>query len=189
MEKNLRSLVMVMTLMVFTVLSLGLLKSSFAEKEDIEKTTVKKEIKWEVPPQIRIDKWGSEIRIMVEPHLIMDRDKVKTIQLVKLEDEKGQFLGIKTFNPDEEKRRAEFLLNPEELKLEKVKVTVNSTVDGDWTKTVPLEVTTEDVAMLYTKEKKEGETEIAPEESATAPQAVVEEEKKEEGKKKKGWLW
>ncbi|MSR77216.1 MAG: hypothetical protein EXS63_03170 [Candidatus Omnitrophica bacterium] len=98
---------------------------------------------WEYPPVVNISKWGNELKIVVEPNMLMDRDKIPDIESVKLETEEGKFLGLKTYGPGEDKRRAEFMIDPAALKMDNVKITMNSRSEGDWSKVVPLKETPE----------------------------------------------
>ena len=146
--------------------------------------------KWEYVPVVQVSKWGHEIRIVVEPSILMDREKVPSIQSVRLETEKGKFLGLKTFGPQEVKRRAEFMMDPAALKLDKVKITVNSKDDGDWTSVVSLEEKSAEKkeTTMYSETTKEevSESSVGEEQPATVPPAAQEEQP---APKKKGWFW
>ena len=85
------------------------------------------------PPQVKLSQWGPEIRINVIPDSQMGAENVLAVQSVKLETEKGEYLGLKTFQPEEKTREAEFMINPEILKVDAVKITVSSKLDGQWT--------------------------------------------------------
>ena len=101
----------------------------------------KKEPVWnQYPPDVKLSQWGPEIRINVAPNSGMGSEKMTAIQSVKMETEKGEYLGLKTFQPDEKTREAEFMLNPDILKIDAVKLTVSSKTDGDWVKTVALKL-------------------------------------------------
>ena len=90
------------------------------------------------PPQVKTSQWGPEIRINVIPDSQMGTENVLAVQSVKLETEKGEYLGLKTFQPEEKTREAEFMINPEILKIDAVKITVSSKIDGQWTSTQTL---------------------------------------------------
>lgn len=119
------------------------------------------------PPQVKLSQWGPEIRINVIPDPQMGTEGVLAVQSVKLETEKGEYLGLKTFQPEEKARDAEFMINPDILKIEAVKLTVSSKTDGQWTHIQPL------------KDEEGGGPE------AGKPEAP----KPAEKPKKKGWLW
>lgn len=85
------------------------------------------------PPQIKMSAWGPEIRINVIPDPEMGAENVLAVQSVKLETEKGEYLGLKTFQVEEKTREAEFMINPEILKVDAVRITVSSQKDGQWT--------------------------------------------------------
>lgn len=137
---------------------------------------------WDQPaPKVEVSKWGQELKIVVTPDAKMKKDNLLAIQSVKLETEKGDFLGLKTYSPKETTRAAEFMLNPEVLKIENVKITVSSSKNGDWVTIAPLKV--EEAAPAPGKaveEKKES--------PAQAPQAPVPAAKPGRSSKK-GWLW
>lgn len=147
---------------------------------------------WGFPPVIQISKGENDMKVVVEPHVLMEREKIPDIESVRLETEKGEFLGLKAFGPNEEKRRAEFLLDPSVIETEKIKVTVTSKVDGIWTTAVPLEETPGELPMLYTQPA--GKEEEGAKEEASAPEEVPQESAEPEPpepakKKKKGWFW
>ena len=138
---------------------------------------------WDQPePKIEVSKWGQEIRIVVTPDPKMKKEKILAIQSVKLENEKGEFLGLKTYTPQETTRVAEFMLSPELLKIDKVKMIISSALNGDWVSLVSLEV-----------KEKAPETEatpVAPEtavnQAASTPEVPAAPVVKP---KKKGWGW
>lgn len=140
---------------------------------------------WEYPPVVQISKWGQELRIIVEPNVLMDREKIPAIESVRLETEKGEFLGLKTYGPQEVKRRAEFMLDPLIMKIDKVKIIVHSQVDGDWTVVAPLKETSGDEVTAYTVDPELQEEQAAVETPAATPVPPAEEPKK----KKRGWFW
>ena len=154
--------------------------------------------RWEgVQPDVKVSKWGSEMRIIVTPSADMKSDELLAIKSVKMESPKGEFLGLKTYNPDEKERGAEFMVNPEILSIDAVTITVTSTDLGDFKTTASLvveeeapaaveavaeEVAAEVAAVPETEEIQEAVTETAP---------LVEEKAQEvKGKpKKKGMFW
>ena len=140
-------------------------------------------------PQVKMSAFGHEIRIVVTPDAAMDAKNLEAIQSVKLESDKGEFLGLKTYGAQEKSREAEFMINPEILKMDKVKITAVSSVDGEYTTVLPLEVPKEEPKVEASPAAKEGgeEEKDALEVPAGAPSAppVVKEET--EKPKKKGW--
>jgi hypothetical protein len=128
--------------------------STAAEQEKTEK-------KWEYPPVIQVQKWGSEYKIFVEPNILMDRNKIETIQTIKLEKPTGEFLGLQSFGPGDTKRRAEFMLSPEHMKLKKMKVVVASSIDGEWSQVIPLKETPPVLTAYTPAEPKKKETSAA----------------------------
>ncbi len=95
-------------------------------------------------PQVKMSAFGQEIRIVVTPDSTMDAENIAAIQSVKLESDKGEFLGLKTYGATEKSREAEFMINPQILKMEKVKITVVSSLDGEYATLLPLEVPKEE---------------------------------------------
>lgn len=92
-------------------------------------------------PQIKVSPFGQEIRILVSfDDKKMGKENVAAIQSVKLESDKGEFLGLKTYGATEISREAEFMVNPQILKIDKVKVTVVSSADGEYSETASLEI-------------------------------------------------
>ena len=160
---------------------------------------------WEYPPVIQMTKYGTGMKIVVEPNILMDREKIPAIQEIRLLSDKGQFLGLKSFNVNDTKRRAEFLVEPSVSESGRVKLIVKSDADGDWSSEVPLEETPAQTTLYTTPpEPKADEISEAPEagvsevKDAETP-AVQEPEKPipiEESakvnpseKKKKAFLW
>ena len=129
------------------------------------------------PPQVKLSKWGTEIRINIIPDPEMGAENVLAVESVKLETEKGEYLGLKTFQPDEKAREAEFMINPEILKIENVKITVSSKTGGTWSHLQRLEII---------DEKKKAAEEAA---AAASGGASPAESSKPAAPKKKGWLW
>ena len=129
-------------------------------------------------PDVKVSKWGTELRIIVTPNPAMKKDKKLDIQSVKLESEKGEFLGLKTYGPKETDRTAEFMVNPEILKIDKVKLTATSKTDGDWVHFQSLEVKAEPPPQ---------EASEAASEKAAAPAAAP--QTGSEKPKKKGLFW
>ncbi len=132
---------------------------------------------WEKAPSIQVAKWGEEIRITVTPDKSMKEDKLLAIQSVKLETEKGEFLGLKTYGPEEKDRSAEFMVNPVLLKADNVKIIASSKIEGDWSEMVSLTPKAEGSA---------AGAEVQPAQPTTEKKA--ESEAKPEKKKKKGWF-
>lgn len=134
-------------------------------------------------PQILVSKWGSEIRINVAPDKAMKKDQMLSIQSIKLESDKGEFLGLKTYGPEEKTRDAEFMVNPEILKIENVKIVVSMGSEGEWSKIVSLKVE-------EPKVEEAAETpEAAPAAETAAKDAAALKPSQTEKPKKKGWLW
>ena len=128
---------------------------------------------WLYPPVAQIFKLGDKFKMVVEPNLLMDRDKISTIESIRIESPKGRFLGLKTFNPKDEKRRAEFILDPKEVKVRKVKVKVVSSDYGEWISLVKLEATRAPQMTVYyspPEEKEAKKDESKAEETASAPE-------------------
>ncbi len=94
---------------------------------------------WNYPPVIRVTEWGEEIRIEVDNDKAMAPEQVFDIDSIRLETEKGEMLGFKTFGNQETERHAEFMIDPKILKLEKARIVVHGILMGDWSKIVPLE--------------------------------------------------
>ena len=132
------------------------------------------------PPSVKVSLWGSEIRIVVTPNPVMGKERIAAIQTVKMESEKGDFLGLKTFSPTETERISEFMVNPEMLKMDKVKIIATSLMDGVWTALVSLEVKAEPSPTAEAEVSPVGATD------ESAPAAVPAEGA---APKKKGWLW
>lgn len=123
------------------------------------------------PPQIKISQWGPEIRLNVVPDPLMGEENVTAVQSVKLETEKGEYLGLKTFQAEETTREAEFMINPEILKIETVKITVSSKSGDQWSHVQALK-----------DEKGAGPEAGTPDVVAEQPVAAASEKSK-----KKGW--
>lgn len=148
----------------------------------------------EYTPGVEVSKWGQEIRIVFNPAKTMDPKKLAAIQSVKLETPDGEFLGLKTYSASEETRTAEFMINPELIKLDKVKVVASSTADGDWSKMVSLE---EAGKKAEEKSKEagnvsEGGASGAPSPAAAPvpkPEQTQPSPDDQASPKKKGWLW
>lgn len=122
------------------------------------------------PPQVKLSQWGAEIRINVIPDPQMGAEALAAVQSVKLETEKGEYLGLKTFQAEEKSREAEFMINPEILKIDAVKITVSGKSGDQWSQVQPL------------KDEK-GEGPEAGKAEAPKPAEVAVQPKK------KGWLW
>ena len=134
------------------------------------------------PPAVDVSKWGGEIRIIVTPDKAMKKDQLLSIQSVKLESDKGEFLGLKSYSPEEKTRDAEFMVNPAILKIETVKVTVSAGIEGEWSQ----------VASLKVEEPKAEETEETPDQASQAAEkkaAPTQPSEAEKPAKKKGWFW
>ena len=129
------------------------------------------------PPAVTISNWGTELRITVNPNKFMPEEDTLSIQLVKLETEAGEFLGLKAYGPNEPARTAEFMIDPAVLKIENVKVTVSAGSNGEWTKLIPLKI---EEKIEETKESG------APEASGTQVPQPAEPAKKPAKKK---WFW
>ena len=141
-------------------------------KEEVFDPTVP----WAYAPKVSIITWGStDLRVIVEFDPKMDAEKLEAVQVVRLETEDGKrSLGNKTYEPDETTRRADFLLDPQVIQVDKIKVVVNSKIDGDWSGVYPLAESSEWEKIT----------------EAEAAKAVEKEKPKEKApKKKKKWFW
>lgn len=99
------------------------------------------QLPWSQPPQVRITQWGEELRLEVLPSELMEKEQMMDIDSVGLHTEQGDLLGFKTFDSQDTERRAEFMVDPKALKLEKVKVVVHGIRLNEWSVVTPLAVT------------------------------------------------
>ena len=145
---------------------------------------------WDQPePKVEVSKWGQEIKIVVTPDPKMKKDKLAAIQSVKLENEKGEFLGLKTYTPQETNRIAEFMVSPEALKIDKVKIIVSSAINGEWVSLVSLEVKEKLPETAVSAEAAQiAADQAAPEAAASAVQEEAPAVPTVKAKKK-GWGW
>lgn len=139
-------------------------------------------------PQIEVGKWGQEIRIIVKPSGKMKSESLLAIKSVKLETVKGEFLGLKTYAADEKSRDAEFMVNPEILKIDSVKVTVSSGVIGEYATLASLTPSEPAVkADEVVAAKLPEQAAAAAVEAVETVEAKAETPVQEQPKKKKGW--
>lgn len=136
---------------------------------------------WAAPPVVQITKSETDVKVVVEPNVFMDRKKISEMKSVRIATDKGEFLGHKAFAANDEKRRAEFNIDPTAMEITNLVVIVNSAVDGDWIKNIPFEEVNPEGEMLYTSQAK------AEEEGLRIEETPAETAEKTEAPKKKGW--
>lgn len=166
----------------------ALLKTEQAVTEKVQELAVQaeeakpvSEVWIQNPPVVKVSPFGQEIKINVNFDPKMGKEKIDAVQSVKLETEKGEFLGLKTYSAEEISREAEFMVSPEALKIDKVKVTISSSTEGEYSTTVSL---------VIPKEEPKEEVSSAPAaESAAEASVPAVAEKKEKKPKKKKWGW
>jgi hypothetical protein len=116
-------------------------KRNFDEAFNQESSAI--ESQWSsYPPQVKIEKMGDQVRLTILPHDQMPEENKLAILSMRLLNEKEEILGIKTFDATNPDRSAEFVVGPNIAK-DKVKLFINSELDGDWSQDISLEPTNE----------------------------------------------
>ena len=138
-----------------------------------------------IKPTVVIKQRGVELQLEVTYDHPMDQAANDYIESVQMESPTGEFLGVKSFSPNEKQALAIFMINPTLYKNDSVVFKAKSSKLGEIKTTSKLEVTPEPEAAVPAAEVSESSAPAASV-SESAP-AASNEPKKEEKKKKKGW--